>query len=172
MRKLTRRERTLLLVMGGVVAFAAAYYLIVSPMIDYMKNSDEETRKNQESLNRLDKIYEDYKDVQAKKTAHLALLRNKNENITTLIEQWANSTNIARNIAYTRGTQSTIQNKFTRVTTNVKIEGVPIQSLIKFLYEIESSNQLLNLSYLRIYQGLKGADTYDAVIKIDSFTMQ
>jgi hypothetical protein len=58
------------------------------------------------------------------------------------------------------------------VTADVKLEGVPIQKLVRFLYEIENSNVLLKISYLRIYQGLRGADTYDVILKIDSFTMQ
>ncbi len=100
------------------------------------------------------------------------MLDSKNENITSLIEQWAASADITRNIAYTRRTQTNIQNKYIRVTTDVKLEGIPIQKLLRFLYEVENSNTLLKISYLRIYQGLKGSDTYDVNVKIDSFTMQ
>jgi hypothetical protein len=102
----------------------------------------------------------------------MSLLGNKNENITTMIEQWSTNADIARHISYTRRTQSAIQSKYLRITTDIKIEGAPFQKLLRFLYEIESSNMLLKISYLRIYQGLKGSDTYDVIMKIDSFTLQ
>ena len=100
------------------------------------------------------------------------LLKSGNDNITSMIEQWSQSTNVARHIAYTRRRQSIIQNKYIRITTDIKLEGVPVQSCLQFIYEIENSNKLLKISYLRINKALKGSSTYDVNMKIDSYTMK
>ncbi|MDY6934355.1 MAG: type II secretion system protein GspM [Spirochaetota bacterium] len=172
MRDLNQREKILLQLLIVFVLVLIIYFLIASPIIEFMNNTDDELKKNIENLNRIDRIYKDYRKITEKKDKYLTLLNKKNENITSMVEQYANSNNIARNIAYTRRSQSTIQNKYIRITTNVKFEGVLIQPLMKFIYEIENANTLLRIGYLRIYQGLKGSDTYDAVLKIDSFTIK
>jgi hypothetical protein len=120
----------------------------------------------------MDDLNDEYREIRQKITKYQSALGNKNENITTLVEQWAVTADVTKNIAYTRRTQSTIQNKYIRVSTDVKLESVPIQKVLKFLYEIENSNKLLKISYLRIYQALKGADTYDVIMKIESFSTQ
>ncbi|MDY6967984.1 MAG: type II secretion system protein GspM [Spirochaetota bacterium] len=172
MLSLSQREKTLLKILITFILIVFIYFLIISPIIDFINSSDEEMSDNIGNLNKLDRIYNEYMEISEKKSRYLKQLNKKNENITSLIEQWANSTNIASNIAYTRRTQSNIQNKYIRITTNVKFDGVAIQPLLKFIYEVENSGKLLKINYLRIYQGLKGTNTYDVILKIDSFTMK
>ena len=75
------------------------------------------------------------------------MLSKKDDNLTALVEQWAASAGITRNIDYTRRTQTNIQNKYIMITTDIKI-----------------------ISYLRIQQALKGRDTYDVNLKINNYT--
>lgn len=172
MIKLSRREKTLLKILAVLVVILGIYLLVISPFLKFQENSENDLKNNLENLNRIDTIYSEYKDIRNRKTEITSLLNRKDENITSSIEQWANSTGIARNIAYTRRSQSNIQNKFIRITTDVKFEGVPIEKLLRFIYEIENSNKLIKFSYIRIHQGLKGTNKYDVIIKIDSFTAQ
>ncbi len=172
MIKISAREQTLLKLLGVVVGIVLLYFLIVSPLIHFKDRSEEELRNNISRLNQLDKIYAQYRELKNKKAKMMAFLNRKDENITSLVEQWATSTNIAKNIAYTRRTQSNIQNKFIRITTDIKFEGIPIDNILRFIYEVEHSNKMLKISYLRIQQGLKGTNTYDVVLKIDSFITQ
>ncbi|HNR87550.1 MAG TPA: type II secretion system protein GspM [Spirochaetota bacterium] len=170
--KLSTREKIMLQALAGVIAVAVLYLLIIAPFIEFRESSDSALAKNVERLKKIDKIYDDYRELKREKSKYDAMLAQKNENITSLIEQWSNSVNIARNIAYTRRTQANIQNKYVRVTTDVKFEGVSIEKFLKFIYEVENSNRLIKLSYIRINTALKGTNTYDIVLKIDSFTAQ
>lgn len=172
MIKVSAREKRLIMVLAGIIVAAVIYFMILSPIVQYRQASEARTRDDAQNLAMMDELYEQYRDIRQRRTKYMSMLDSKNENITSLIEQWAASADITRNIAYTRRTQTNIQNKYIRVTTDVKLEGIPIQKLLRFLYEVENSNTLLKISYLRIYQGLKGSDTYDVNVKIDSFTMQ
>lgn len=172
MIKLSPRERTLLKLLGVLIGIVVLYFVVVSPFIHFKDKSEDELRNNIDRLNQLDKIYAQYREIKNKKAKMMAFLNRRDENITSLVEQWATSTNIAKNIAYTRRTQSNIQNKFVRITTDIKFEGIPIDKILRFIYEVENSNKMLKVSYLRIQQGLKGTNTYDVVLKIDSFTTQ
>lgn len=170
--QLSQREKTLLQAMIGLLGLVLVYYIIIGPVIDYTGNTQTEMENNIKNIEKIEKIYEQYRDIQQKKSRYITMLDNKNENTTSLIEQWATTSGIAKNIAYTRRNQSFIQNKYVRITTDVKFEGVAIQAFLKFLYEIESSNSLLNVNYLRINQGLKGSNTYDVNIKIDNYILK
>ena len=172
MIQLNRREKTLVQILIGFVLIIAIYFLIITPLIEFTGDTGTEQEQSLNDLQRLERIYTQYRSIQEKKSKYTSLLDKKNENITTLVEQWANNAGISGNIAYTRRNQSNIQNKYIRITTEIKFDGVAIQSFMKFLYEVESSNSLLKVSYLRINRALKGTNTYDINIKIDTFTLK
>jgi hypothetical protein len=172
MMNLTRREKLLLKILIACIAVAAVYYLIISPIIGLTGSTEDDVKKNIDDLNRLESIYKQYREIQQKNQKYMSMLSRRNENTTSLIEQWANSTGISKNIAYTRGSQSTIQNKYTRLTTDIRIEGVAIQQFIRFLYEVENSDNLIKVNYLKISPALKGTNTYDINLKIDNFILK
>src|SRR6056297_805099 len=161
MIRVSEREKKLLQVLIIVFSVVIIYYLIVTPLVKFFSKTDESLESNKEQLIQLDKIYKNYRDLEQTYNRYSSLLKSGNDNITSMIEQWSQSTNVARHIAYTRRRQSIIQNKYIRITTDIKLEGVPIQSCLQFIYEIENSNKLLKMSYIRINKALKGSSTYD-----------
>jgi hypothetical protein len=169
MRALTKREKILIVILLVSIAVWGAYS-IISPIVSAQKKGSVEKENAAGKIKKMDQLYDEYRRVRQEKTRLLTLLDTKNENTATLIQQFAATNNIEKSVAYTRRTQSNVQNRFIRVTTEVKIEGVAIQPLIRFIGDIENSNGLMLVQYLRITKGLKGTDAYDALIKIDSFT--
>ncbi len=172
MISLNPREKLLLKILALLVIVVAVVFLVVLPVLEYRGRTEKISRKYSSDIQRLEALYEDYREIRQQKSRYQSLLSMKNENITSLIEQWSNNSGVARNIAYARRTQSTVQNRYVRITTDMKLDSVPIQNLLRFIYEIENSTQLVKLSYFRIYQGLRGADTYDVILKIDSYAQQ
>jgi len=102
----------------------------------------------------------------------MSQLNRKDANITALVEQWAASAKVTRNIADTRSTQTNIQNKYVKITTTIKLDSVAIEPLLNFIYHIESSNLLLKINYIRIQEAIKGRNTYDVSLKISNFMTQ
>jgi hypothetical protein len=172
MINLSQREKRLAQLLGGVVGFALLYFLVISPLANLKRGSEGQIRQNMESIAKIDSIYDEYKDIRQKKTQYMAQLANKNANITSLIEQWATSANITKNIAYTRRTQTNIQNKYVMTTTIMKVDSVAIEPLLKFIYEVENSSMLLKVSYIRMREAIKGSDTYDVELKINTYSTQ
>jgi hypothetical protein len=169
MRTLTKREKMLLLFLGGLVLVIVVVYIIMPSMND---SNGKSTPANDPAANllKIEQLNEEYRKIRQDKTQIMSLLDAKNENTATLIQQYASSCSLDKNIAYTKRTQSNIHNSFVRITTDVKIEGAPIQQLLKFISNFESGNDLTRIQFLRITKGLKGTDTYDALIKIDTYT--
>lgn len=172
MRVLTKREKMLLAVLAVLAAVVIVNYVIM-PLASSIGSAGESGGGSTDSAADIDKIgrlADEYRRIRQEKTQLLTMLDAKNENTVTMIQQFATSNNIDKNISGTRRSQSNIQNKYIRITTEVRIEGVAIQSLVKFLADIENSGNLVRIQSLRISKGLKGTDAYDAVVKIDSFT--
>lgn len=165
----TEREKKMLIALSGLVALLAAYYFVFIPVKNLTTTTDN-TGEIEEQLQNLSDVHTAYTRAREKRRRLERLLDNKDDSTTANISRWAESNGIENNIAYTRRTQSNIQNKYVRTNTDIKINGAPIQALIGFLHDIEKSNDLVYITHLSITKGLKSRKTYDALIKIHSFT--
>jgi len=172
MIKLSNREKLLLKILIGTLVLIIGYNFIVMPLKNFFSSSDTVIISDKQKIEQLDRIYNNYKELETKRNQYMSLLKGDSENISTMIEQWAQNSNIARNISYSRRNQTNVQNKYIRITTDMKLEGVSIQSLLRFIYEIENSNKLVNISYLRINKSYKSPNLYDVNLKIESYTLQ
>ncbi len=172
MINLSKREKRLLQILGGVAGFALVYLLVISPLTSAKRGSEDRVRGKLDDIAKIDRMYEEYRELRQKKTRYMSQLENKNANITSMVEQWASNAGITGNIAYTRRTQANIQNKYVMITTIMKIDSVAIEPMLKFIYEVENSNMLLKISYIRMREAIKGADTYDVELKINTYTAQ
>ncbi|MCX8122963.1 MAG: hypothetical protein N3F66_02210 [Spirochaetes bacterium] len=172
MLKLSNREKLLLKILLSILILIIGYNFIFIPLMKFFSSSDTVIVSDKQKIEQLDRIYNNYKELETKRNQYMSLLKSDSENISTMIEQWAQNSNIAKNIAYSRRNQTNVQNKYIRITTDMKLDGVSIQSLIRFIYEIESSNKLVNISYLRINKSYKSPNLYDVNLKIESYTLQ
>lgn len=172
MLKLSKREKVLLQLLIVVVIIIIGYSFVFEPIKNIFTSSDDAVATNKQKIEQLDRIYNNYKNLEIKRNHYISSLRHDSENISTLIELWAQNSNITRNIAHSRRNQTNIQDKYIRITTDMKLDGIPIQSLLQFIYEIENSAKLVNVSYLRINKSFKSPALYDVNIKIESYTLQ
>jgi hypothetical protein len=168
MRQLSSREKLLLKVMGGILAAYILFTFVISPVYSSLNGMKESSSGSVDKMNQLNSIYAEWNSAKQKKQFYDGVLKGS-DNITSLVQQAAATNNLTPNLAYTRRNQSNIQNKYTKITTDVKIEGASIQSLIKFIYDLENSGTFLNIDYLNIVKGLKGTDKYDALVKINTY---
>ena len=169
MRTLTAREKKMLAGMVILAVLVFGWKFVASPIMNSGSSGGSQITDNAGRMQRMGQLYDEYRKIRAEKGRYSTLLENKTEKTTELIQQCATSNNIDKNIGYTRKSQSNVQNKYIRVTTDVKFEGVAFAPLAKFIADMEGQRDLVRISYLRISKGLKGTDIYDAIIKIDSF---
>ena len=99
MINLNNREKKLLYVLGGLLAAGFVYFLIISPIIEFKKNSNDISNKNRLKINRLDEIYAEYKDVIAEK-GRLNAVASANSGVGSMVDEIARSLNIIGNKVY------------------------------------------------------------------------
>ena len=169
MLNLSEREKRLIQALLIVVIAIALYFLIISPVLSYRERIDMEYENNVSRLMKLDRLYEEFREIKQEKQRKKALLNNTS-GVTTLIEENAEKAGILGNKIYTRDNPLKIQDDLKKVSTDVKFEGVSISPFMKFIYLMENSDKMIKVNYLQISLALKGRNTYDVRIKFDSLT--
>ncbi|OHD64121.1 MAG: hypothetical protein A2176_00565 [Spirochaetes bacterium RBG_13_51_14] len=171
MIELNKREKRLLQLLALLVGVLLVYFLIISPILSLRESINSEYESNMAKLNTLDKLYEQYRDIRQKISQYNAQLNNT-RGITSLIEENAQSLNIIKNKTYTRDRPTITQGKYKKISADVRFEGIDINSILNFIYRMENSGMMIQISYLRINQTIKGRNTYDVTITFNSITSQ
>ncbi len=166
--QISKREKQLITALAVLVGSLILYYFIISPFLAFKEEMDNNKKNNVFSLQKLDDTYNQFRQVKSERDRYERLLRNT-KGVSSLIEENAQKTGILNNKVYNRDSQANIQNKYKKITSSVKFEGVNIKSALKFIYMMENSDNLIKVSYLRINQAIKEKNNYDVTIKFDSF---
>jgi type II secretory pathway component PulM len=166
---LNDREKKLLFILAGILVTGICYYFIISPIIEFKKNSDDIYNRNRSKIGKLDEIYAEYKEIVSDKNK-LNAVASESSGIGSMIDGIASSLNISNNKVYLNEKPGIIQNGIQKITTEVKFEGVPIKALLEMINRIERSNVPLKIESLVIYSGIKERSRYDSVITIVSLS--
>lgn len=168
MIQLNKRERKMLIVLGGLIGVIIVYYIIISPIINLKRNADNTLENNISRISKLDDLYSEYKEIQVQKNQ--LSVDVENSGITAIIDEAATSLNIASNKVYSRDNPGVNKNGIQLISTDVKFEGISIKNIIEFVYKIENSGAPVKIKNLTISAGIKGRNRYDAVMTILSLT--
>ena len=167
MINLKEREKKLLYILGGILTVGFIYYLIISPIIEFKKNSNDIYNKNRIKISKIDEIYSEYKDVISEKSK-LNAVASANSGIGAMVDEIAASLKITGNKVYLKENPGIVQNGIQKMTTEIKFEGIPVKALLDFINRIENSNTPLKIQSMVIYSGIKERSRYDSVITIVS----
>lgn len=168
---LSDRERILLRILLVIIGVFLIYFLIIAPLWRLRKESRQSWDQNATRLAELDTLYNEYKDIQDKKSKINELMRDT-RGVSTLIEEYAKNAGILQNKAYNRDATTNMQNKYQKISTEVRFEAVDIRPVMKFLYDMEHSEKYVRISYLRVNQAFKERQTYDVTVKFESYQLQ
>lgn len=169
MINLNDREKKLLYVLGGLLITGFVYFFIISPIIEFKKDSNDIYTRNILKINKLDEIYSEYKDVIAEK-GKLNAVASANSGIGAMVDEIATSLGIIGNKVYLKENPGIVQNGIQKMTTEIKFEGIQIKSFMDFINRVENSNTPLKIQSVVIYSGIKERSRYDSVITIVSLS--
>lgn len=169
--ELSQREQKLLKILIGFICLIILFYAVIRPIMSAKSSAENSKNSGIERLNELEKIYRQYKEVKDKLNENNRLMSDT-RGVSSLVEENAEKTGMLSNKVYNRDRETNLQNKFKKITTEVKFEGVNITSALNFLYQMENANKLIRTSSLRINQAVKERNNYDITISFDSYKKQ
>ena len=171
MLNLSSREKKLLSVLIIFLSLTMGYFFIYIPVSSIIESGKLEYKQNQNSLSKLDTIYNNYKNTKSKRSKLSSMLKIKGGELV-LIDELAKKYNILENKSSGNTTSSTVRNKYSKIKITLKFEGVAINPLLKFIQEIENSNRIIKVSRFRLSSAVKGRNNFDSWITLESYSLK
>jgi general secretion pathway protein M len=100
------------------------------------------------------------------------LKRQQNFAIFSRLEEFAGQTGIRNKILYMKPTVSTPSEVYNEESVEVKMEGVTLEQLVRYLHQIENSPQLLKIKKLEIKPRFDSRQILTATFRVSAFTLK
>jgi hypothetical protein len=173
LKNLSNREK--ILIYGAVLGLVLflIYQLLVDPLLGSRSEYIRESARLEENLHELKALSEKYI---AEKAAYDRLKKmldsKKGLSVLTYLENISQNVGITENIEYIKPKGSETSEGITTARVEIKIDALPAQSLLVFLYEIEEKRVGLIVTYLRMKPFFKEKGKVDVVIGISDVTVE
>ncbi len=172
--KLGGREKIAIVVGGVAVALVLFFQFGLAPALERMKMLDRLLAVKEREV-------QEMKALRASYLTQKAVVEELNRSLTrrgqefaifSILEDLANKSGIKSNIMYMKPAFSTAGELYRESSVEMKLEGVALQQLIRYLFEIESAPQLLRVRRLAIKPRSANPDTLDVTFQVSTFYLQ
>ena len=100
------------------------------------------------------------------------LKRQQNFAIFSRLEEFAGQTGIRNKILYMKPTVSTPSEVYNEESVEIKMEGVTLEQLVRYLHQIENSPQLLKIKRLEIKPRFDNRQILTATFRVSAYTLK
>jgi len=172
--KLGRREK-LVIIAGGVAVVLLLFYRFgLSPAIERLRMLDRLVAIKERDLHQMKTLRETYlaqKRLMEEVNRSLAQ-RGQDFAIFSFLEDLANKTGIKNNIMYMKPALTTPGELFRESSVEMRLEGIALQQLTRYLYDIERAPQLLRVRRMHIKPRPANPDLLDVTFQVSTFYLQ
>ena len=169
--RLAPREKVLLGISGGMALLTALFFGLLSPILDMAGSAGNRIEGAEMQLQRMLRLEREHQEIQARLSGVEGRIQNQrgNPNIRTLLENLAQQS--AVRIASMEERQAGKNDHYVETKVEVSLKSVSLNQTIKYLHNIEASDQQLSVKGLRIRgRGIKGqGETLDVTFFVSSF---
>ncbi len=170
---LNLQMREKMFVLGSVVAvlLTLLFTLVIDPTLTHSARLEKQIRKAQRDLKDLrtqQKEYRQQQEVLGRISQRLS--RQQDLAIFAFLAKLADDTGIRKKLKYMKPTVSTPSDLYTEESVEIKIEGVTLEQLIRYLHQVESAPQLLKIKRLSINPRRDKRHLLTAIFRVSVFT--
>lgn len=167
------RERLFLVGGGAALVLFLIFKLALDPLMKYSADLDRQmvtARRQLADLRTMQQEYQRQKSVAD--TINSQLKRQQNFAIFSRLEELAGQTGIRSKILHMKPTVTTPSEVYSEESVEVKMEGVTLEQLVRYLHSVESSPQLLKIKRLEIKPRLDNRQILAATFRVSAFTLK
>jgi len=168
---LNRREKLAVYGGGLVVVIFIVSQLIITPLFEKRDALHEKLTAKRRTLSEMRQLERDYQDLQSDITASMSQFEQRPNNFTlfSFLDQLAGETGIKKHVSYMK--PSTTINEKTGVglsRVEMELRGISLKDLTRYLYEVETSENMVIVKRLSISR--KGGEKamIDAVMQVET----
>lgn len=170
-QNLGRRERLFVIGAGAALLLVLLFMLVIDPMLAHSARLDRQITVAQRELQELRTLQREYRrqkgildDINAQ------LKRQKSFSIFSRLEELAGQTGIRSNILYMKPAVSTPSDAYEEEAVEIKMEGVTLEQLTNYLYQVENSPQFMKIKRLYIKPRFDNRQILSAIFRVSTFT--
>ena len=172
-RNMQPRERLALGGAGAMLVLFLIFKFAIDPLFKHSAGLDRQIVTARRQLAELRTMQQEY---QRQKTVvdsiNSQLKRQQNFAIFSRLEEFAGQTGIRNKILYMKPTVSTPSEVYNEESVEVKMEGVTLEQLVRYLHQIENSPQLLKIKRLEIKPRFDNRQILTATFRVSAFTLK
>jgi general secretion pathway protein M len=171
---LGRREK--LIIIGGMVAVTLFFFYRfgLSPALERLRMLDRLVATKERNLHEMRTLRDTYlaqKRLMEEVNQSLAQ-RGQDFAVFSFLEDLANKTGIKNNIMYMKPALTTPGELFRESSVEMRLEGIGLQQLTSYLYDIEQAPQLLRVRRMHIKPRAANPDQLDVTFQVSTFYPQ
>ena len=172
--KLGGRERLMIIAGGVAIALVLFYRFGLSPAIERLRMLDRLVAIKEREVHEMKALSENYvtqKRLMEDVNRSLSQ-RGQDFAIFSFLEDLANKTGIKNNIMYMKPALTTPGELFRESSVEMRLEGIALQQLTRYLYDIERAPQLLRVRRMHIKPRPANLDLLDVTFQVSTFYLQ
>ena len=167
------RERLFLGRAGAMLVLFLIFKFTIDPLFKHSADLDRQIVTARRQLAELRTMQQEY---QRQKTVvdsiNSQLKRQQNFAIFSRLEEFAGQTGIRNKILYMKPTVSTPSEVYNEESVEIKMEGVTLEQLVRYLHQIENSPQLLKIKRLEIKPRFDNRQILTVTFRVSAFTLK
>ena len=165
---LAPRERMLVSIVGALLAVSLLWFGLVEPMLGYGSGGDQRVAEAEQQLQVLERLRRQFEDVNGRLSAVEArIATGERGNLRTTLETLAQRA--AVKIESMEPQSSPANERYQETKVEVGLKQVTLPQTVRYLHEIESTDQVLSVKTLRIRTRSDNAELLDVTFTVSSF---
>jgi general secretion pathway protein M len=172
-QNLQSRERLFIGGAGAALVVFLIFKLAIDPTFKHYAELDRQIVTARRQLNELRTMQQEYqRQKSVVDSINNQLKKQQNFAIFSRLEELAGQTGIRNKILYMKPTVSTPSEVYNEESVEIKMEGVTLEQLVRYLHQIESSPQLLKIKRLEIKPRFDNRQILTATFRVSAFTLK
>jgi general secretion pathway protein M len=172
--KLGKREKVMIAAGGVVVILLLFYQFGFSPALNRLRLLDRLVAQKEREVHEMKALRGTYL---MQKSLMEEVNRNLNQRgpefaIFSFLEDLANKSGVKTNIMYMKPALSTVGELYRESSVEMRLEGITLQQLIRYLYDIERAPQVLRVRRMHIKPRAANPDLLDVTFQVSTFYLQ
>jgi general secretion pathway protein M len=170
-RNLGTRERIFVMTAGLVVLLVLLFMVVIDPLLAHSARLDRQivtAQRELQELQTLQRTYQRHKSILDR--INTQLKRQQNFALFSRLEELAGQAGIKNKILSMRPTPRPPSDAYDEEQVEIKMEGVTLEQLIQYLYQVENSPQFMKIKSLYIKPRLDNRQILSATFRVSTFT--
>jgi len=170
MMQITPRDRIFLIVGVSFLFLFILLKFAVFPLIDNREKLDRGITVRDKAIVEMRELQVRYRQLHGKANSLADQLesREKNFSLFSFLEQMAAKTDVKKNIAYMKPSETADDGPFKEMLVEMKLQTVNLKKLIDFLELVESPDKIVALKRISIQENKKEKATLDVIMQVVS----